>query len=422
MLHSRIDPRSTTVRRRIVAGTAVALVILSATACWETHTCSPDAEEVLEIGALVSLSGSNSGTGLVHLEAMECALEDARAEFAEEGLDFRLNFSDTQSDPYAASVLMNNHLLRNIRVVIGPYTSAQVVAVESRIGDSQSLLISPSSTSMLLANRNDHIFRLAPNDSHMAESLVDLIWRRGKNFLVLVYRDDPWGRSVSTEVQGEFEAKGGSVVSAYAYDPQSNNDLTSLLRQVQTDITAATGGGPISQGAIQLTSMDESVQIFRSAIDSVPQLRDVSWFGSDGFVGSWSIFSELALAEFAVDVDYTAPIYRVDVPDRYWHVIERIESTTGVTPGSYSLLTYDATRVAARTLANVRHGASYDELEATLAAVMADYEGVSGCVELDVMGDRYDGEYDFYTVRTDGLAYWWARTSSSGRRPQPGTE
>jgi branched-chain amino acid transport system substrate-binding protein len=422
MLHSRIDPGKTTVRGRAVAVTAIALVILSATACWETHTYSPDFEEVLEIGALVSLSGSNSGAGLVHVAAMECALEDARMEFAEEGLDFRLNFSDTQSDPYAASVLMNNHLHRNIRVVIGPYTSAQVAAVESRIGDSQSLLISPSSTSLLLANRNDHIFRLAPNDSHMAESLADLIWRRGNDFLVLVYRDDPWGFSVATEVQREFSAKGGSVVSAYAYDPQNNNDLASLLRQVQIDITAATGGGPTSRVAIQLTSMDESVQFFRTAIDSVPQLRNVSWFGSDGFVGSWSIFSELALAEFAVDVDYTAPIYRVDVPDRFWHVIERIESTTGVTPGSYSLLTYDATRVAARTLANVGHSASYGELEATLATVMADYVGVSGWVELDAMGDRYDGEYDFFSVRTDGWSYWWARTSSSGRRRLPRTE
>ncbi len=408
--------------RAVATAFTTASISLAVSGCWDTHTHSPVAEEVIEIGALVSLSGANGSGGPVHLAAMECALEDARVEFASDRLDFRLTYSDTQSDPYAASVLMNTHLVRGLRITVGPYTSAEVAAVEPRIGDSHGLLISPSSTSLQLANRNDHIFRMAPNDSHMAECLVELIWSRGHRRLVLVYRDDPWGNSVANEVEREFSSKGGTIISAHAYDSHHTSDITALLERVQEDITLAVGSGPSSDVAIQLTSMGEGASFFGVANDSVPDLGDVGWFGSDGFVGNWNIFEDPNLAEFAIEVDYTAPTYRIDVPDRFWHVIDRIETRTGVSPGSYSLLTYDAVRVAARTLAFTGYNASYDELEATLETVMADYYGVSGWVEMDVMGDRYDGQYDFYNVRTDGWSYRWERIGPAQRRMLPPTE
>lgn len=396
----------------ILAG---ACLPLTSTACWETHTYSPTIEETIEIGALVALSGPNSGAGPVHLAAMECALEDARAELDSDGLNFQLSFSDTQSDPYAASVLMNTHLLRNIRVTIGPFTSAEVAAVEPRIAESQSLLISPSSTSLHLANRNDHVFRLAPNDSHMAKDLVDLIRSHGKRYVLLVYRDDVWGQSVAEAVDREFAARGGTIISAHSYDPNSTAEFSNILRQVQEDVTISTGGGATTDHAILIASFGEGAQLFSAANDSVPELRNLSWYGSGGFVGDWSLFAYAELAAFAVDVAYTAPAYRVYVPDGFHHVIERIEYRTGVTPGSHSLLTYDATRIAAFTLARVGQHASYGELEDALRDVVADYVGVSGCVHLDVMGDRYGGDYDFYTVRTDGWTFWWERVHSIGQ-------
>lgn len=419
MQQSKLWVRSRTGGKAAATAFKTAITTLAISGCLETQTHSPVAEEVIEIGALVSLSGPNGSGGPMHLAAMECALEDARVEFASERLDFRLSYFDTESEPLTASALIDSYLQRNMRIVIGPYTSAEVAAAEQRIGESQSMLISPSSTSIHLANRNDHIFRMAPNDSHMAECLVDLIWQRGHQILVLVYRDDPWGNSVASEVEREFSAKGGTVFSAYAYDSHSTNDIASILRHVQEDVISAVGTVPASDVAIQLTSMGEGSDFFAVANDSVPELRDVHWFGSDGFVGNWGVLEDPDLAEFARAVDYTAPTYRIDVRDSFWHVIDRIETRTGASPGSYSLLTYDAVRVAARTLASIGYSSSYDELEATLQAVLSGYYGVSGRVEMDVMGDRYDGQYDFYNIRTDGWSYWWERIGPAQRRTLP---
>jgi hypothetical protein len=200
------------------------------------------------------------------------------------------------------------------------------------------------------------------------------------------------------------------------YDPNRPDEYAAILSQVQADITAAVGSTSTENPAIQLTSMGEGASFFGTAIDSVPELRNVAWFGSDGFVGDWSVLRNPELAEFAIDVDYTAPTYRVEVPERFRDVIERIECRTGVTPGSYSLLTYDATRVAARTLSLVGNHTSYEELETTLKEVMDQYIGVSGWLQMDVMGDRYDGNYDFYTIRTDGWEYWWERIEPSSHQ------
>ena len=401
---------------RAAGGAAVVISSLIGTGCWDSYTFSPGYDEAIEIGALVSLSGANSGAGLVHLAAMEKAVEDANIELAPRGLAVRLSFGDTQSYPFAASVLMNTFLLQSQRITIGPYTSAEVDAVENRIGNSQSLLISPSSTSLALANGNDHIFRLAPNDSHMASSLVDFISEQGHRFLVLVYRNDPWGNSVATEMEREFTAAGGSVISSYGYDSFETSVVDSILTRVQEDITAFTANHPLSEIALQLSSMGEASVFLGVANARMPLLRNIRWYGSDGFVKDWSIFTDVQLAEFAAQVDFTSPTYRVDVPDRFWSVMESVETRTGVTPGTYSLLSYDAVRVAARTLARVGPFASYGELEEMLSDVMADYDGVSGQIDLDVMGDRDGGDYDFYSVRDDGYSYEWVRVNSDGRR------
>ena len=361
----------------------------------------------------MSLSGANSRAGAAHVAAIECALEDAREELAPLGIDVRVNLADTQSDPNAASILLNSFLTTGLRITVGPYTSAEVAATEDRIRDSHGLLISPSSTALALSNRNDHIFRLAPNDSHLAESLVDLIWERGQRQLILVYRNDTWGNSLADEMEREFTSRGGTVVSRHTYDSAEIDVVAQILRQVEGDIDDLIGGAPTSSVAIQLTSLGEGTTFFQVAFDSVPDLVEVPWYGSDGFVKDWSIVSDSDLAEFAMGVDYTAPVYRVAVPDRFWHVIDRIEARTGVTPGAYTLLTYDATRVAARTLSTIHPATGYDELEAALHHVLADYVGVSGIIAVDATGDRICGEYDFYTVGSDGWSYWWERVEPS---------
>ena len=256
--------------------TAVVFSLLFTAGCWDSYTVSPGEEGTIEIGALVSMTGANGGAGWVHLAAMECAVEDANIELGPHGLAVRLNFGDTQSDPFAASVLMNFFLLRNQRITIGPYSSAEVDAVETRIGSSESLLISPSSTSLNLSNRDDHIFRLAPNDSHMASDLVDHIWARGHRLLVLVFRNDPWGNSVATEMEREFAAAGGTTVSSYGYDSYEIGIVDSILRRVQEDITTHAGGRPYSEIALQLSSMGEGSAFLRVANDSVPLLSNIN--------------------------------------------------------------------------------------------------------------------------------------------------
>lgn len=388
--------------------------LLLLAACEDETVLSPFST-TLEVGALLSLSGDYGASGAVSLAAVHRAVEDADADLAGEDTELVVSLGDTRSLPLGASVLLDSYLLQGLRVMVGPSTSAEVAAVKDAIDASDALIISPSSTSLDLAIPGDHIFRLAPTDAHLAEELVDLMWSRGQRYLALVYRDDEWGHSLSSELGSRFTQRGGTVISSNSYGALRTDILAELMTDVEADIAAHTEIQDPSQVAFHLTSLDEGSLIMQVAMENAPGLGLVPWYGTDGFVQDAYVLTLPELAAFARDVGYTAPIVQVDPPSSMSGVVERIQEEAGTAPGAYALLTYDAVRIAARTL--LRAGgrdASYDDLEAALLAVLADYEGLSGHITLDDNGDRANGTYAFFTVVSDGTDFRWERVSAGG--------
>ncbi len=373
---------------------------------------SPGPERTIKVGAIIAFSGDNGQDGGLYLAAIEAAIEDANEELAADNTTFELIFGDSQTDPAAASVLLNSFLQQDVKIVIGPYTSAEVAAVQERIKASSGLLVSPSSTSLELVQAEDHIFRLVPDDSYMVEALVNRMWDEGRRQLAIVYREDSWGRSVSSELERQFTARGGTVISVHSYVALRTSVITQILRRVDRDIRNSIGSGNTSQVAMELVSFDEGALVLEVARDSVPRLGDLAWYGADGFASDQNVVNTPELADFAIQVRYTAPIFAVTAPDAFEDVVQRIEIDAGRTTTAYALLSYDAMRLAARTLAALPEGASYDDLERELNDVIARFSWISGPITLNPEGDRVGNRYDFFAVQLSGGIYSWVRVGS----------
>jgi ABC-type branched-subunit amino acid transport system substrate-binding protein len=88
-------------------------------------------------------------------------------------------------------------------------------------------------------------------------------------------------------------------------------------------------------------------------------------------------------------------------------LMNRIALMTGSAPNEYSLLTYDALMVAARTMEKAGKDATLSELRDTLVSTFTNYSGITGDIILNNAGDRSNGSYFFWRVVPDGDTYKW---------------
>ena len=98
-----------------------------------------------------------------------------------------------------------------MRIVIGPFTSAELIASRNYADTNDILLISPSSTSPSLAIPEDNIFRFLPDDTKEAQATANKMWQDGIRAIVPMWRNDTYGNELSKYVTSDFVKLGGTV-------------------------------------------------------------------------------------------------------------------------------------------------------------------------------------------------------------------
>lgn len=374
---------------------------------------TPDTRETILIGAALPLTGDYSDQGVDNLEAARLAVADVNADWESRGVAKELeliNF-DTQTDPAVAAIQVNNIINLAARFILGPMTSGEILAAQSAVNTSNSLLISPSSTLSTLAN-DDNIFRLVTDDASMIEATAQTMIAAGTNKVAMLVRDDVWGRSVAELMESRIAELGGEHVCTIPYYGIRPLDITSALDSLNTHLEELDGNGQLGSIAIQLISFDEGSVILDSA-SSYPLMHQIDWYGCDGFVNNTTLFSVPGGAEFAAEVGFSSPIFGAEVTTEYTALAGRIEQVTGRIPGVYPIISYDAVRAAANVLEIVDTDVPLAELKSTLVSTLNGHNGVSGEVSINVeTGDRNHGSYYFWTVVEEGGSYTWAHTST----------
>ena len=125
----------------------------------------------LRIGAVLPLTGPWQTIGLDAKLALELALPGVNHYLQSWNLLLDLTVKDSGSTPEQALQALQALQASGIRVVIGPTTSQEVQGVLAYANAHQILLVSPSSTAVSLAQKDD-LYRLCPNDSTQVDALV----------------------------------------------------------------------------------------------------------------------------------------------------------------------------------------------------------------------------------------------------------
>ena len=404
-----------------------------------THEKAISANTV-KIGALLPLSGVSSSSGKSTEAALDRALNDVNAYFSDTNSSIRYDLvvHDTESDPTTSLEKLRLLAKDDIRIVIGPATSAELEAVKDYADKNDIIIISHSSTAPSLAIEGDNIFRFVPNDLQQAEAISRVMWDQGIRMVIPFWRDDIFGHELMQAVRANFEKMGGEFdkdSEKIGYAPRTGQLAASLhrinfimwdnaLKFLESRVQNALSKYAPDKIGVYMVSLDEVTPIFIQAYNH-PILSKVKWYGSDGTALNEKLIRNHESALFAVNTSFTNPIYGFQnmKNEKLANLLAEIRSQVHVSPSPYSAVAYDIFWVAAMTEnitrnseSNVTSNQDIQVLKNALTSSANSYLGVTGNTTLNRMGDRAYGEYDYWNVTAkagEGQAptFSWNRTN-----------
>jgi branched-chain amino acid transport system substrate-binding protein len=354
------------------------------------------------IGALLPLTGSLSSYGETSLTSLQLAAQTAGVE---------LRIEDTETSPEVALEKLEVLHDAGIRVVIGPYSSAEVQAVIDYANKNDMILMSPLSTARTLAIPNDNLFRFTPDDEQEAVALAALAWERGFRVVVPISREDPGNLGLQSAFKASFEKLGGQVLPVTTYGP-ATTDFTATIDELAANFASAEEDQPI---AVYLTAFSEVTDLFGAVVASDAQdLKAADWLGSDSVALSADLIANPLAAGFASTAYYPNPILGLADEDKsLWKpVSDRITSEISREPDAFALAAYDALMVGHQALEAVGSEVNLDSIKREIVVIADRYVGLTGSTQLNEAGDRFLGNYDFWSVCSREGSFVWTKVAT----------
>jgi branched-chain amino acid transport system substrate-binding protein len=392
-----------------------------------------DGNATIKIGALLPLSGTLASFGESADASLRLAQKDINDHFLKSGSHNRLELiiEDTKTDPEKAVEKLNDLHSKGVQMVIGPATSANVAAVKNYADQNGILILSASSTATQLAEPNDNIFRLVPDDSHQAQAIAMKMWKDGIRVVVPIWRTDIFGEGLHSALKENFERLGGKVAEGVGYKPPTGDFAASLhrinfifweqdLKMLDSRVNDAVKQYGADRVGVYIVSFDEIVPIMIQA-ERHPGLSSVKWYGSDGSVQNADLIRNVDAANFAAKTSFINPIYGAEENKRFDDVNQHITAEIGHSHRSYAEVAYDALWIAAMTYNQTGNNqVDADTLRRVFVETANSYDGITGKTLLNYAGDRSIGSYDLWTItrhynnnNTEGEStYQWMRVGT----------
>lgn len=367
-------------------------------------------DNVVRIGTLNSFSGVGSNLGRTARAAIEVAADDFNAFLVTAGseMSVELDSGDTQSNPTQAMQLMEEMADRGIKIIVGPQTSSEALALLPRANELGVLLLSPSAVAKTLSIPNDNLFRMVTDVTVQGEANAEYLKSEGITHLVVVRTSEVWGTDLTTATRTRFEANGGAIVSEIVYTPGTETPQETV-NKITGSLTAAIASYGKDAVGVALFSLGEGVEIIREAA-SRQGLGINKWIGSSALGRDVRLLAEEPVVKFLHEVGLPCAVFGIDEQAHsIWQPIsDKVKAKIGRDADSYSLAAYDGLWLAAYTLLD----AGSDDPETLRNVLMHNsttYFGASGWTGMNDNGDRKASNFDFWSVRSGfgGNAEWY---------------
>ena len=360
-----------------------------------------DGDLVLKLGTALPLTGNLAFLGPPEEAGAALAIDEINA--ANKGITVDATFGDSgDTDNKAYDTEIPRLLGAGVEAIVGAASSGVSLQFIDRVIAECVIHFSPANTSAAFTDYEDKglYFRTAPSDVLQGEVLGNLIAEDGHQRISMIVLNDSYGTGLAQFTTEAFEAAGGEVIAAPTYNTGDTN--------FTSQISEALAGDP---DAIVLVTFDEAKTIVPELTSQFPG-KDLYFVDGnltnysadfapgtlEGAKGTYPGVNEAKIADFVAKLDSN------------WQA----RGNAALELNAYGPETYDAVIVLALAALEARStqganmseklqevsGGSGNGTKCTSFAECtdiindggtADYDGPSGAITFNDVGDPTDG-------------------------------
>lgn len=396
---------------------ASALVLSGCSAAEPEPTASGEAGTVqdltLKIGTALPQTGNLAFLGPPEEAGVAYALSEINAATTDTGLTLEVVYGDSGDlDNKAYETEVPRLLGEGVSAIIGAASSGVSLQFIDQVVGAGVIQFSPANTSDAFTTYDDNglYFRTAPSDVLQGEVLGNLIAEDGAQTLGLIVLNDAYGTGLAKYTTEAFEAAGGTVVAAPTY----NTGDTTFDSQISEVLAAA-------PDAIALITFEEVKTMIPNIVSSFPAEKlyfvdgNLANFG-DEFAPGTLTGAKGTLPGLSIDTisAFTEALNEFTVAEgnpelgEFSYAAESYDATILLALASLAAGSTDSAEIAAK-LQEVSGGAGDGEKCTTFAECAAiivgggtaDYDGISGPVTFNEVGDPTEASIGIYQFGED---------------------
>jgi branched-chain amino acid transport system substrate-binding protein len=326
------------------------------------------AEDVILLGEVGSLTGSEAAFGISTRNGIELAIDEANAAGGVKGKKLAVRVYDDQSKPEEAGSATTRLISQDhVVAILGEVASSNSLAMAPIAQQNKVPMVSPSSTNPKVTEVGDYIFRVCFIDPFqgfvMAKYAHDNL--KFSKVAILTDKKSAYSEGLTDVFQKKFTEMGGKIVGVEAYG-KGDTDFRAQL----TNIKKLKPEGLYVPGYYQDVSL---------IAEQAKELGiKVTMMGGDG----WDSEKLFELGGAAVEGSYVSNHYSAEDPSpRVQEFIKRYQEKFKVVPDSLAALGYDSARVTIEAMKR-----SPDLSGPALRQAIAEtkeFPGVAGVITLD---------------------------------------
>lgn len=414
-MNTAIATRSRSLKASLggVALLATSALVLAGCTGTDGGTSGGSVEDyTLKLGTALPQTGNLAFLGPPEEAGVAMAVADVNA--AETGLTVEVVYGDSgDTDNKAYETEIPRLLGEDVSAILGAASSGTSLQFIDQVTGAGVIQFSPANTSDAFTTYDDNglYFRTAPSDVLQGEVLGNLIAEDGNQTLGMIVLNDSYGTGLAGYVTEAFEAAGGTVVAAPTY----NTGDTVFDSQV-SEVLAA------DPDAIALITFDEVSTILPSLFGQFPADKlyfvdgNLKNFGDEfpegsltGAKGTLPGLSIEDIADFTAQLDEFVAAEGLDPLEDYSYAAESYDAVVLLALASLAAGgATDGAEIAAK-LQEVSGGVGDGEKCTTFAECatiildggVADYDGISGPITFDEVGDPTEASVGIYVYGED---------------------